>query len=125
MLAFLVPLRGAAGAAMLCHTVDLGTASESRANEGDHGHFIDCDGHGRNSDGSDRALEESTGSEHKDGGAAHKCGMCTACGSLASIDSRIPTLFEPLEPAAAFFPELHAPLPSFHSGGQDRPPRTI
>lgn len=69
--------------------------------------------------------DHSAPADHDHGGASDKCNMCSAFCSLTPLTSNPAALFQPLEMAAASFPDLSAPAPSFFSGGQERPPRSI
>lgn len=68
---------------------------------------------------------------HDDGHAGHdhtgsdKCNLCSSYCSLTLLVSHAPTAPEPLALSAVKFADYTAPPPSFVSGGQERPPRTI
>ena len=51
--------------------------------------------------------------------------MCSACCSLTPLAGAMPVLAEPQGFKAVKFDSFAAPSPSFFSGGQERPPRTI
>jgi len=53
------------------------------------------------------------------------CSACAAFCSATPMASASPAVQAPSEFARVTFPSLSAPSPSFHSDGQDRPPRTI
>src|ERR1035441_2018567 len=110
LLAALVPFRGAVAAAMPCakgnhHAMAMQGAS-------DHGQPTPCAHHHSSGD---------TGVFHDDGG----CSACAAFCSATPMASAMPVVQTPSEIARVTFPSLSASAPSFHSDGQDRPPRTI
>lgn len=122
LLAVLLPLRGAVAAGMLCPVAGSGIQSElmAHAHPASHRMMDDSAGH-------DHAAmhHEHSSDGHHDHGAADKCNMCSAFCSVTPLVSSLPTLFEPLDMAATSFPDLSAPAPTFVSGGQERPPRSI
>jgi hypothetical protein len=69
--------------------------------------------------------DRETGSGHYDhGSAADKCSVCAAVCSLTPLLASFPPIAVP-DLAGESFPALLAPVPSFLSSGQDRPPRSI
>lgn len=54
-----------------------------------------------------------------------KCNLCAATCSLSTLPGQAPRMPTPPDVAATRFPPLAVPTPSFLSGGQDRPPRSI
>ncbi len=116
LLAVLLPIRGAAAAAMLCPVGSSGLQSELRL-EQPHPHDMDhAKAHGHDHAG------HHGGHDH---GAADKCNMCSALCSLTPLLSEAPRLPEPEALAGIKFPDVSTPAPSFVSDGQERPPRTF
>jgi hypothetical protein len=133
LLAVLLPVRGAVAAAMLCPVAGSGAqlelamvgqsaghaamdAAMSHDHTGGHDH---ASGHGHAADTS------ADGQAGHDRAASEACNACSAYCSLTPLVSSLPTLAEPLDPTAVKFSDFSAPPPSFVSGGQERPPRTI
>jgi hypothetical protein len=133
LLAVLLPVRGAVAAAMLCPVAGSGAQMELpmvgqsaghaamdaamlHDHPGGHDH---AGGHGHAADAS------ADGHPSHDHAASDGCNACSAYCSLTPLVSSPPTLAEPLDPTAVKFSDLSAPPPSFVSGGQERPPRTI
>ena len=121
MLAVLVPFRGAVAAAMLCPVGTSGSSSELHSHEGPADH-----------EGMDHAMahwhansHEATHSGGHDHSAHDKCTLCAAYCSLTPMVSAVWSLPQPLDLPAIKFPDFSSPAPSFLSGGQERPPRTI
>ena len=54
-----------------------------------------------------------------------RCTLCAAFCSLTPLVGSAPGLFVPQALPAAPFPALSAPVPSFLSDGQERPPRSL
>lgn len=63
--------------------------------------------------------------DHDGSGHADKCNLCAACCSGTALATVSAMQFHATGQAAGDFPELSSPAPSFVSGGQERPPRTI
>jgi hypothetical protein len=129
LLAVLLPARGAVAAAMLCPAGTGGVQQEMvlsgetlRHDATEHMHAHPA--------GLEQAAEHGHTAED-DGHASHdhttsdRCNACSAFCSLTPLVTSVPPVFEPLDPAGVKFSELSAPAPSFLSGGQERPPRTI
>jgi hypothetical protein len=133
LLAVLLPLRSALAGAMLCHVAGSGTQTEARfdgqahlhahaaasalhhahAGDGTHGHAAE-DGPG---DVRDASHEPASG-------GGDKCNLCSAFCSVTALVGGIATLPQPPELSGSF-PRIDAPPPSFVSGGQERPPRSL
>ena len=62
---------------------------------------------------------------HADASHSDKCTLCADCCSVSVLATVMETVVEPLEPSAQTFPASAPPVPSFVSGGQERPPRSI
>jgi hypothetical protein len=148
LLAVLLPVRGAVAAAMLCQVsgpavqLALAIAGPSAGNKAmaeamaeamdqapsHHQHAAGHD-HARGHDhasGHDHAPDASgDGHPGHDHAASEACNACSAYCSLTPFVGNLPPLVEPLDPTAVKFDDVAAPPPSFVSGGQERPPRTI
>lgn len=126
LLAVLLPLRGAVAAAMLCSAGDAGSHNElrmaegSEANAGMAHHVV----HEAGLPDARADAEHAHGEQRHHHAGSDKCNMCSACCSLTPLVSAVPALAEPLGFTAVRFASYTAPLPSFFSGGQERPPRT-
>lgn len=128
LLAVLLPIRGALAAAMLCPPAGVGTQMELRVLDHQLGHHQLMDapapvvGH-------DHAMHGHGPESAADGGtqlgATDRCNQCSAFCSLTPLVSSALSMPVPHELGAASFPDLSAPAPSFFSGGQERPPRSI
>jgi len=120
VLAVLLPLRGAVAAAMLCPMGESSVQGESATHhQGDHGpaghdghHEVDQAGAGHHAGGHDH-------------GAHDACNLCAAFCSLTPFVGEEHPAVAPPDLTDVGFPALRAPAPSFVSGGQERPPRTI
>ena len=145
LLTVLLPVRGAMAAAMGCaggpapSTMSGGSAhahpNESAQGPHEHAaapHVVDHHAHHAH-DGV--SLDEATGSSaagaahgaHGDGHGEH-AGTCQACASgccVTPLASALPTLAGLPAPERVAYPALTAQAPVFHSGGPDRPPRTV
>jgi len=125
LLAVLLPIRGAVAAAMLCPD-GVGTAAAAALSE--HAHH-DHDGHGDAGTHAHHAAQGAAGGEKQDdsssGSQPNTCHFCASGCCVTPLAFAPPTIAEPLLTASITFPALQAPVPAFHSGGQDRPPRTI
>ena len=121
LLAVLLPFRSAVAAAMLCPVGGPGVQSELRSG--------DCTPH------HDMGAMSPPEAAHDHGGAGHdaghdhgavgKCTMCSAFCAWAPGVGNAPGLPEPAALAGVKFPSFSTPSPSFLSGGQERPPRTL
>lgn len=119
LLAFVLPMRGAMAAAMVC----LPSAAHSQAVPGAHGH--EHAGHGPAAHG-DAAAQPHAAHDHGSPAGHDATGKCSVCATCCSVSVPVVSAFTPAQapPAAVRFPELPAPAAEFHSGGQERPPRT-
>ncbi|GAA0739533.1 hypothetical protein LRH25_30855 [Ideonella azotifigens] len=127
LLAVLLPLRGAVAAAMLCSAGDAGSHNELRMAEGSSEANAGMAHHVVHEAGPSDAradAEHAHGEQRHHHAGSDKCNMCSACCSLTPLVSAVPVLAEPLGFTAVRFASYTAPLPSFFSGGQERPPRT-
>ncbi|HJV60988.1 MAG TPA: DUF2946 family protein [Albitalea sp.] len=102
LLTALLPMRGVVAAAMLCPAGHHGTVSPHDAVHGDEDHH-----------------------DHDGGAHADSCNLCASCCAMNLLPSATPAFEPPAAFAAADFGELAAPAADFHSGGPDRPPRSI
>lgn len=109
LIAFLLPIRGAVAATMLCS--DPGEAAQLAAMHGDHAMHADHDDAGPD--------------HHDDGGHTSSCHLCASGCHAVALASVSPSVDGPVLTALVKFPTLSAPVPAFHSDGQERPPRTI
>jgi len=119
MLALLIPIRGALATAMLCppmvaagHMHAAIDAHHPALQLGTPAHLHDH-GQGLHHDA------------HETAKSSDKCNLCAACCSVTPMLSSLPTVAIPPQFSTVTFTALTAPPPSFESGGQDRPPRTI
>ena len=137
LLMFMLPLRGTMGAAMACATSGNGDMHASH-----HGIDHDVAGGHHHAAGHGHAASVAEGKDHvasavhgQDHGAsdAHEDDRvaadhdCNLCAGFCSFTTVLPTQHVP-PPAQAgplAYPCIVAPAPSFHSDGQERPPRTI
>ncbi len=122
LLAVLLPSRGAAAAAMVCH--DLVPASQSESRVSGHGtddHTAPDAHHHAQHDGGQNGYHH----EEQSSGSTDKCNLCSDCCSVTPLMSSVSMglLLQPLPPCP--YPDVAAPAPSFFSDGQERPPRTL
>ena len=124
LLALLLPIRGAVAATMMCpegegtsttQVVSLQTHNDMHAGHEMHSHHSAAHHH-PTADASDN---DSSSGEHP-----ATCHFCASGCCMASMVGTVPSLGQPGLMSFVTFPALTAPLPAFHSGGQDRPPRT-
>lgn len=123
LLAVLLPVRGALAAGMLCPSAPFG---ELGAQAVEHAHVhaeAGAPGH-QHHDASADGHSHADGAAHDHAGADSKCNLCSALCCVAGLVSAGVTIAEP-QRAVTVFADLRAPPPSFVSGGQERPPRTI
>ena len=126
LLAVVLPIRGAAAAAVLCPPMGSGgpqplavvehhpaAAAQRAAGPHDHQQLQHHHGPGGHHD------------QHGSSGTPDAGKLCAAFCSATPLLSGLPTVAVPLQLSTVTFPALTAPRPSFVSGGQDRPPRTI
>ena len=129
LLAVLLPIRGAMAATMPCAPAGgpsqgelhvLATASNhghGHVHGGEHAEAAHAAGHAAHDHGGDASAGH--------GDASPQCNMCPATCSTPPLPSARAGLDEPTAVAAAPFPHLSAPAPTFQSDGQERPPRRI
>ncbi len=55
----------------------------------------------------------------------HGCQLCAACGTMTPLAHAVPDLPLPGQASVLSYVDLHTPVPSFVSGGPERPPRSI
>lgn len=123
----MLPVRGAMAAAMLCLPASepaphaaLFEAHHEGGHEGTH--------HGHSAGEAHAAAGHDNGAGgHHEGGLSGQdgCNLCSAFCSITPLASATPSVATPLDLATTAFPDLSAPAPSFLSGGQERPPRSI
>jgi hypothetical protein len=125
LLAVLLPIRGAVAAAMLCPVAETGSQVELRLHDHSLGHPA-MDEAAQVDHASMHPDHAASGHHHDDGaGQPDRCNLCSAFCSVTPLVGSLPTVFAPLDTAAASFPDLSAPATTFLSGGQERPPRSI
>lgn len=110
LLAMLLPLRGVSAAALLCEQQPA-SHTEMAALAHDH-------------EAASATARDHAQHEHDHGGV-DKDHHCLASCSATPLMSALPTIASPAAAGAAVFPHFAAPAPTFQSGGQDRPPRSI
>lgn len=139
LLAVLLPVRGAVAAAMLCAPAGAGTPGEPRMGAqhpahamGHHTmghHAMGPDGDGADAHAAPPAVLHgdglSDGSDPDASSPQDRCTLCAAFCSLTPLVGSAPALFVPQALPAASFPALSAPVPTFLSDGQERPPRSL
>jgi len=116
LLATLLPLRGAIGAALPCE----GTGHPAPVEHAQMHHHIDAAG----ADADDAASTDH-GTHHHDHAGADKCNLCSSCCSTAPLLLTFSPTVAALDGPRAEFPLIQAPAPTFLSDGQERPPRSI
>lgn len=120
-LAVLLPIRGVVAATAACPDGPHG-AAPAQAAQGP-GHHLSADvqaaEHGQAS-ASHADQAKPTSNEVGSGGHSGSAACCAAF-----LVAEMPTLVAPPAHAAVRFPRLSAPAPDFHSGRQERPPRSI
>lgn len=117
LLAVLLPVRGAMAAAMLCLPATGGAAGEMR--------LMEHDGASHHDHASHEAARHDHGGHHDQSKFSQDdCNLCAAFCSVTPLASATPAVAS-LDPPTTTFPDLLAPAPSFLSGGQERPPRSI
>jgi hypothetical protein len=119
ILAVLLPVRGAMAVAKPCALAGVDTQRATMHHgAGGHDHGV----------GAPELVQHDHGA-----GALHdhekscqdKCNLCSASCSATPLVSTIAGVPEPRDLVSASFPHLSVPAPSFLSGGQERPPRSI
>ncbi|OGA99553.1 MAG: hypothetical protein A3E25_12655 [Burkholderiales bacterium RIFCSPHIGHO2_12_FULL_69_20] len=130
LLAFLLPVRGAMAAAMLCpgagaqgvavvapEAVEPGHM-KAHAADGLPASHAAMNHHASNADRSGEAAANP--GEHQPG-----CQACANSCCVTPLAFAPPLVIAPHPITSVAFPALSVPVPAFQSGGQDRPPRTI
>lgn len=113
VIAVLLPIRGAVAAVMPCPLPSPGAQAQVQATPAMHeemGHAMAHDDHHHEGD---------------DPGAPDNCNLCTASCGLTPLAGGVPMVVAPLDLMTVAFPDFSVPPPSFVSGGQERPPRSI
>lgn len=121
-LAVLLPIRGAVAAAMLCPPPGAEQTVQVHAHQDHDSHQAHGAVHQYSAVVDAGAGHSDTG--HHDHEAADKCNLCASYCSLTGLLGHSPSVPDQHSPATKF-PGLNALVPSFYSGGQERPPRTI
>jgi len=131
LIAVLLPVRGVLAAAMVCAPVGGAAQTEVIAHDHSMGHD------GKSAEHNSHAHDHTDHAHHPhatDGqpqppasssDVPATCNLCCYFCSLTPLVSSLPSLAVPQLPSAASFPDITAPVPSFVSEGQERPPRTI
>lgn len=129
LLAVLLPVRGAVAAAMLCPPAGVGMNEPRMGHHGPGAHAMAhhgdmavphaADGTAQHDDGPSLDGDEDTSS------VQDKCTLCAAFCSFTPLVNSASGIVMPHVLAAAAFPPLSAPAPSFLSDGQERPPRSL
>jgi len=125
LLAVLLPIRGAMAAAMLCPQT---ANSDAAVVVTEHGHHEVRTGAGMQFDHSTshhHASGAATDAGPSTGGEQATCQFCASGCCMASLVGSVTSMGPPDVTASITFPALSAPVPAFHSDGQDRPPRTL
>lgn len=125
LLAFVLPIRGAMAAAMLCGPAtaqDHVVSATVHVHDHDHEHEHEHE-HGGDAPSTTASAVHDHGASAADHAGTDKCSFCASCCSAAAPPTLAVTL--PQAPlATADFPADLAPDPEFVSGGQERPPRS-
>lgn len=123
-LSMLLPVRGAVGAAVMCHQgspMASGAAATAHA-PGHHHEAQDEPGashhHGHTSPG-DHAHKASASTPHASG-----CNAVTSCCSMTPMLGTLPAIQTPVDATPVRFAPLLAPAPKFQCEAQERPPRS-
>jgi hypothetical protein len=128
LLAVLLPVRGAVGAAMLCpHASEGGQATVALAGSAMDHHAMGVVDHAAH-EYVDHQHTEHDSDAPGDGGhhdGLGKCNLCCDFCSMTTLLSTLPSVPTPLNQSSVSFPDLFAPALSFLSDGQERPPRSI
>jgi len=116
LLAVLLPIRGAVAAAMPCGSAGMHHESGTVAMHAHHA--------GMTAPGHDPAAHVAAGHGERHAGGAPTCNLCCDFCSIATLPGSTPALAPATDFAMVSFPDLFAPLPTFLSDGQERPPRS-
>jgi hypothetical protein len=127
LLAFLLPIRGAVAAAMLCPG---GGDGRTAAVAVEQGHHETQAAHGMHDEHAAAHHHPSAGDTpdadaSSSGGHQPACQFCASGCCVTPLAFAPPSVQSPRLAATVSFPALCAPVPAFQSDGQDRPPRTI
>ncbi|CAN5135822.1 hypothetical protein BH11PSE9_BH11PSE9_02610 [soil metagenome] len=112
LLAVLLPVRGAMAAAMMC-------------GQGEGTHAVAVAEHSSHHSAGGDAADDGRSPDHPSDHHPANCHLSASGCCMASMLGTFPALAQPAMTASVVFPTLTAPLPAFHSDGQERPPRTI
>jgi hypothetical protein len=118
LLCVLLPLRASMAAAMLCPLAGSGVQAEVLHERAGAHHLMD------EAIGAHHTHDHTRG-HHDSGGSPDKCNLCSAFCSATPIAGDPSLRLSALELPSATLPDPHAPAPTFTSGGQERPPRSI
>jgi hypothetical protein len=110
LLAMLLPLRGVAAAVVACEQQP---ASHTQTVVMSHDHEV----HGTASQDDACASHDHEGFD--------KGRHCVSSCAVTPLLSAVPSVATPSAASSTVFPRFAAPAPTFQSGGQDRPPRSI
>lgn len=122
LLCVLLPLRASMAAAMLCPLAGSGVQAEVLHERAGAHHLMDeAIGAHHTHD----HTHDHTRGHHDSGGSPDKCNLCSAFCSATPIAGDPSLRLSALELPSATLPDPHAPAPTFTSGGQERPPRSI
>ena len=111
LLAMLLPLRAVSAAAVTCGPQ---AASHTQTVVMPHDHQMHNSG----------AAQDDASQVHDHEGF-DKTRHCVSSCSAAPLMSALPSVAAPTTASSTVFPRYAAPAPTFQSGGQDRPPRSI
>lgn len=125
LLAVLLPIRGAVAATMLCPESGGTSTAVVVAEQGHHGMQADHATHAEHSAAHHHASADAADDDSRSGQHPATCHLCASGCCMVSIVGSVPSVAEPGLTSSVTFRALTALIPAFHSGGQDRPPRTI
>ena len=125
LLAFLLPVRGAVAAAMLCPAGEDATAAAFAVGHGQHDRHVHDDPgmHADRSAAHTDAGTDAPGGESAAGTHSNTCHFCASGCCATPLGAAPSAVASPVVTASVTFPALSAPAPAFHSDGQDRTPR--
>lgn len=133
LLAVLLPARGAMAAAMVCAPAGMAGHGMPQAlhappvvpgHAATQAHVHAEHGHGEPGHADHGHADPAPGNPPHDPAPHDLCSACSACCTSPSLPSAAVGIGEPAALASVPFPRFSAPAPSFHSDGQERPPRT-
>ena len=141
LVAFLIPVRGAVAATMLCagpnaegqvavevpahHAMhgDQAAPADHVDHHGDHAAPADQTNHAAHAD---HTMAAGSDVDHSGNGFhAGTCHLCATDCHAVPLVAAAPSMAGPSLTASVAFPAFKAPAPAFQSGGPERPPRTI